>query len=143
MCCGGVKLYVIFSTKKMLSAIRKDAVPTIQQSMIVYQYLCRCDCRYVSCPSQSLQDQIKQHVPKSIRRILQPERLSIKCECKSTSQVSPASYFAIGQHLLKNKDYAIHYDVKPFSILANGRSHFHLSTLETTYIKTLKPELCC
>ena len=35
MCYGGVKPCVIFSTKKMLPAIRKDAVPTIYQSMVV------------------------------------------------------------------------------------------------------------
>ena len=44
ICNGGVKPCVIFSTKKMLPAILKDAVPAIQQSMVVYQYVCRCDC---------------------------------------------------------------------------------------------------
>ena len=28
----------------MLPAILKDAVPTIQKSMVICQYLCRCDC---------------------------------------------------------------------------------------------------
>ena len=142
MCYGVVKPCVVFSAKKMLSAIRKDAVPTIQQSMVIYQCVCRCNGRYAGRTSQRLQDRIKQHVPESIRSTLQPERLSIKRQCKSASQLSPASYPAIGQHLLENKDCTIHYDDKQFSILANGRSHFRLSTLQATYIKTLKPELC-
>ena len=103
MLCGEVKPCVIFSTKKMLPAIRKDAEPTIQKSMDVHQYVCRCDCRCVGCTSQRLQGRIKQYVLKSIRSKLQPERLSIKRHCKSASQLSPASYSAIGQHLLEKK----------------------------------------
>ena len=61
----------------------------------------------------------------------------------SASQLSSTSSSAIEQHLPENKDCAIHYNVKQFSLLANGRSHFYLSTLKATYIKTLKPEHCC
>ena len=50
-------------------------------------------------------------------------------------------FSAIKQHPLKNKDCAIHYDDKQFSILANGRSRFYLSTLEATFIKVFKPVL--
>ena len=45
-------------------------------------------------------------------------------------------------HLLNNKKCAAHYDDNQFSILAKGRTLFHLSTLEATFIKMLKPELC-
>ena len=34
------------------------------------------------------------------------------------------------------------YNDNKFSILARGRTSFHLSTLEATYIKTSKPNLC-
>ena len=54
----------------------------------------------------------------------------------------PGGFPAIGQHLLENKDCPIHYNDKQFSILANGRSLFHFSTLEATYFETLKLELC-
>ena len=124
ICYGGANPCVIFSTKKMLFAIRKDVVPTIQKSLVVYQYVRRCDCRYVGRTYQRLQSRIKQHVPKSIRSKLQPERLSIKRECKSASQLSPTSYSAIGQYLLENKDSAIHYNDKQFSILAHGNCTF-------------------
>ena len=49
---------------------------------------------------------------------------------------------AIGQHFLDNAQCAFHYNNEKFSILARGRSSFHLSALETTFIKSLKPLLC-
>ena len=39
-CYGAVDPRVIFSTKKILPAVHKDVLPTTQQSMIVYQYVC-------------------------------------------------------------------------------------------------------
>ena len=35
--------------------------------MVVYQYVCRCDCRYVGRTSQRLHDRINQHILKCIR----------------------------------------------------------------------------
>ena len=48
----------------------------------------------------------------------------------------------IGQHLLDNPECASHYNDDKFSILARARSLFHLSALEATFIKSLKPILC-
>ena len=118
----------------MLPTVRKDVVPTKQQSMVVYQYVCRCDCRYVGRTSQRLQDRIKQHIPKAIRN--QAQR---NCDLFQSNHTSTS---AIGQHLLNNEKCASHYDDNQFSILAKGRTLFHLSTLEATFIKMLKPELC-
>ena len=133
-CFGAVKFRVAFSTRKMLPTVRKDAVPTKQQSMVVYQYVCRCDCRYVGRTSQRLQDRIKQHIPKAIRNQAQTN-----CDLFQSNYTSTS---AIGQHLLNNKKCASYYDDNQFSILAKGRTLFHLSTLEATFIKMLKPELC-
>ena len=133
-CFGAVKLRVVFSTRKMFPTVRKDVVPTKQQSMVVYQYVCRCDCRYVGRTSQRLQDRIKQHIPKAIRNQAQPNRDLFQSNHTSTS--------AIGQHLLNNEKCASHYDDNQFSILAKGRTLFHLSTLEATFIKILQSELC-
>ena len=52
------------------------------------------------------------------------------------------SFSAIGQHLLQNPTCAHEYNDNKFSILAHGHTSFHLSTLEATYIKTSKPNLC-
>ena len=121
----------MFSTRKMFPTVRKDVVPTKQQSMAVYQYVCRCDCRYVGRTSQRLQDRIKQHIPKAIRNEAQPNRDLFQSNHTSTS--------SIGQHLLNNEKCASHYDDNQFSILAKGGTLFHLSTLESTFIKILQP----
>ena len=133
-CFGAVKLRVAFSTRKMLPTICKDVVPTKQQSMVIYKYMCRCDCQYVSRTSQRLQDRIKQHIPKAIRNQAQPDCALFQSNHTSTS--------AIGQHLLNNEKCVSYYNDNQFSILAKGRTLFHLSTLEATLIKMLKPELC-
>ena len=109
LCFDAIKLRVVFSTRKMLPTVRKDVVPTNQQSMVVYQYVCRCDCRYIGRTSQRLQDRIKQHIPKAIRNQTQPDRDLFRSNPTSTS--------AIGQHLLNNEKCASYYDDNQFSIL--------------------------
>ena len=114
--------------------VRKNVVPIKQQSMVVYQNVCRCDCRYVGRTSQRLQDRIKQHISKAIRNQTQLDR--------DLFQSNPTSTSAIGQHLLNNEKCTSCYDDNQFSILAKVRTLFHLSTLAATLIKLLKPELC-
>ena len=65
-CFSAVEPRVIFHTRKILPSIHKDAVPTTQQCLVVYQYLCRCDCLYVIRTSLRLQERITQHITKSI-----------------------------------------------------------------------------
>ena len=60
-----------------------------------------------------------------------------------TSPKPSANYFtAIGDHLLSNADCARHYSDHNFKILTRGRNQFHLKTLESLFIQTLKPDLC-
>ena len=115
---GAVKLRVVFPTRKMLPTVRKDVVPAKQQSVVVCQYVCRCDCRYAGRTFQRLQERIKQHIPIVIRNQTIPDR--------DLSQSNPTSNSAIGQHLLNNKKCPSYYDENPFSILAKGRTLFHL-----------------
>ena len=82
--------------------------------MVVYQYVYRCDCRYVGRTSQRLQDRIKEHVPRAIRNRTQPDH--------DLFQFNPTSISAIGQHLLNNEKYVSYYGDKQFSILAKGRT---------------------
>ena len=66
-----------------------------------------------------------------------------KSRCFSVKlAVHLASDEAIGLHLLQNPTCAQHFDDSRFSILAQGRSPFHLSALEATFIKTSTPALC-
>ena len=98
----------------MLPAAKKDVLPTNQRSMVIYEYVCHCDSRYVGCTTQRLQERVKQHVPKAIKQktILtqeqgthrsQPDRTrpNKKCKAKSKTQFEPGSNSAIGQHLLE------------------------------------------
>ena len=43
---------IIFLTRKILPAIHKDVLPSFHQSMVLHQYVCRCDCWYVGQTSQ-------------------------------------------------------------------------------------------
>ena len=49
---------------------------------------------------------------------------------------------AIGQHLLTNPECAKTYTDDTFRIIGQARSPFHLSVLESAYIKTKNPVLC-
>ena len=120
-------------------------LPVLQKSNVVYQFSCHCDSRYVDRPSQRLQDRIKQHVPKSIRLCSSSQkRLLPARRCKASTQTNTqylASDSTVGLHLLQNPVCAQHYDDSRFSILAQGRSPFHLSDFEATLNRTSNPAL--
>ena len=46
-CFPTVQPRVIFTTRRILPAIHKDVLPASQLSMVIYQYVCRCECRYM------------------------------------------------------------------------------------------------
>ena len=110
--------------------------------MVAYQYMCRCDCRYVSRTSRRLQDRINQHIPRCIRSDKRPTKNLLDRECKITSTSSVYCDSAIGQQLLESEDCAKYYNDAQFSILATARSLFRLSVLEATCINSLQPILC-
>ena len=139
----------------MLHAAKKDVLPTNQRSMVIYEYVCHCDSRYVGCTTQRLQERITQHVPKAIRRKTtftqeqgthrsQPTRTqpNRKCKAKSKTQFEPESDSAIGQHLLESNECARNYSDSQFKILTTACSQFHLSLLEVVYISRKKTDLC-
>ena len=114
------------------------------QSNIVNQFLCHCDSRYVGRTSQRLQQKIKQHVPKTIfQELISQERSTLARSSKPIRSFKAETFFsAIGQHHLQNPTCAREYNDNKLSVLTRGRTSFHLSTLEATYIKTSKPNLC-
>ena len=141
-CYFSVEPRVVFTTRKLLPTSKKDVLPASQQSNIIYEFSCHCDSRYVGRTSQRLQDRIKQHVPKSVRTgQVSQDRKAFNRSCKLTNH-EPICDSAIGQHLLTNQSRALHYSDDRFSILSKGRSAFHLSALEATYIKVSRPILC-
>ena len=71
------------------------------------------------------------------------DRSTLARPCKPIRNFKAETFFsAMGQHFLQNPTCARKYNDSKFSILASGRTSFHLSTLEATYIKTSKPNLC-
>ena len=100
--------------------------------MVVYQYVCRCECRYVGRTSQRLQVRIRQHVPKTIRNKTNQEKIQPTRKSKIKSS-TPNCDSAIGTHLLKHPNCALHYNDNQFSILSKARSEFHLALLESIH----------
>ena len=138
------------------TAAKKDVLPANQRSMVIYEYVCHCDSRYVARTTQRLQERIKQHVPKAIRQKTtltqeqgthrsQPTKTppNRKCKAKSKTQFEPESDSGIGQHLLESNQCARNYSDSQFKILTTARSQFHWSLLEAVYIsQTKKTDLC-
>ena len=102
--------------------------------------VCICEARYVGRTTQRLADRIKQHVPTSIstkNTIREPPPRMCK---NSNSKMKSDS--AIGQDLITNPECAKTYTDDSFRITGQAKSSFHLSVLESVYIKTQNPVLC-
>ena len=141
-CFFSVEPRVVFTTRQLLPATKKDVLPSHHQNNAVYQFVCHCDSGYVGRTSQRLEERIKQNIPKSITNPLTPHiRQSLPRPGKATS---PWQFHesAISQHLLDNAECALHWNKDKFFVLARARTSFHLSALEVTFIKSLKPLLC-
>ena len=140
-CFYAVNPSVVYSTRVMLPSAKKYSVPTTQKSCVVYEFSYRCEVRYVGRTTQRLADRIKQHVPTSIRKKSNTVRKQLPRLCKNNnSKIICES--AIGQHLLMNPECAKTYTDNNFRIIGQARSSFHLSVLESVYIKTQNPVLC-
>ena len=138
-CYFAVELRVVFTTWQLLPSTKNDALPSHHCSNLVYLFVCHGDSRYVGRTSQRLQKRIKQHIPKFT---ISTNRKSLPRRCKANSSPRQFHESAIGQHLVGNSEWTSHYNDDKFSILDRGRSLFHLSALETTFIKSLTPILC-
>ena len=142
-CYFAVKPCIVYTTRQLLPAAKKDVLPAFHQSNIVYRFLCHCDSRYVGRTSQRLQQRIKQHVPKTIlQEHISQDRSTLARSCKPIRSFKAETSFSAIGYLLQNHTYAREYNDNKFSILARRHTSFHLSTLEATYIKTSKPNLC-
>ena len=67
-CFYTVKPRVVHTIRVTLPSAKNDRVPITQKSRVVYEFLCRCEARYVGRTTQRLADRIKQHFPTSIRK---------------------------------------------------------------------------
>ena len=139
-CYYAVKPRVVYNTRVMLPSAKKDCVPTTQKSCVVCEFSCRCEARYVGRTTQRLADRIK-HVPMSIRKKSNTVREQPPRICnKNNSEINCES--AIAQRLIANPECAKTYTDDNFLIIGHARLFFHLSVLESVYIKTQNPVLC-
>ena len=136
-CFFSVEPRVIFTTRQLLPATKKNVLLSHHHSNVIFQFVCHCDSRYVGRTSQHLEERIKQHVPRSIANPpASHNRQSLSRSCKTNIRTQQFPESAIGQHLLDNAQCALYYNSDKFSILARGCSSFHLSALEATFIKS-------
>ena len=93
---------IVYTTRQLLPAAKKDVLLALHQSNIVYQFLCHCDSRYVGRTSQRLQQRIKQHVPKTVLQgHISQDQSKLARSCKPIRSFKAETPFsAIGQHLL-------------------------------------------
>ena len=112
-------------------------MPITQQSLVVYQYVWSCDCRYVGWTSLRLQEKIViQHIPRSIRNKKKPTKVLLRRNCKAKNPLNQLEWdSAIGLHLLQNPDCAARFHDRQFSILAKARTRFHFAALEVIFLK--------
>ena len=101
-CFFAVEQRVIFTSRPHLPAIKKDVLPTLLLSDVVYNFSCHCDSRYVGRTSQRLQNRIRQHVPKFNRTSQIPNSRNISTRSGKSSTPVMFSESAIGQHFLDN-----------------------------------------
>ena len=141
-CFFSVEPRVIFTTRQLLPATKKNVLPSHYHSNVIHRFVYHCDTQYVGRTSQRLEERIKQHVPRSI---VNPPALhncqSLFRSCKANIRPQQFHESAIGQNLLDNAQCTLHYNKEKFFILARGRS-FHFFVFEVTFIKSLNPLLC-
>ena len=114
-CYGSVSTRLVFTSKRMLPVARKNVLSITQKSLVIYEYKCHCNSRYVGRTSQQLQDRIKQHVPQWLRQqLIRPRRSQLHRWCKR-NDTKPNCDSATGQHLLENDQSALNYDNKRFA----------------------------
>ena len=94
--------------------------------MVVCQFNCFCEDRYVGMTSRQFGKRMKKHITKSIDEFY---KMSNK-ENKSTSQVNASKGSAVAEHLVNNSDCASNYNLKKIKIIKNCFSISELIKLE-------------
>ena len=132
-CFGPVALRVHFSTTPLMRFNLKDPLPATLRSMLVYEFKCFCEKKYVGKTERRIKDRISDHVPAPIRNGKIHNAPLPSSEKKTSS---------IAIHLCENRQCAEAYSEDRFRVIATARTSFHLSVLEAAYISSTKPILC-
>ena len=156
-----LRLRTIFTTRTLFNGRAKDRTPTLDQTNVIYKFTCSCESVYVGRTGRRLRKRISEHVKPGLLKYLnavnnnnvgvqeksEGQRRSARLAAKSKSMPieipsCPKSLTSIGKHLKAHPDCGRKYEDSQFSVLAKGRSKFHLQVLEAVYIQTIRPVLC-
>ena len=110
-------------------------------TIVTFYYFVKKGDNHKGRTTQRLAARIKQRLPMSIRKKNNTMRKQPPRTCKNSNPKMKCDS-AIGQHLIKNPECAKTYTDDNFRIIGQARSSFHLSVLESVYIKTQNPVLC-
>ena len=140
-----IRLRTIFTTRQLFNCRTKDRTPTLDLSDVIYKFTCSCESCYVGRTSRRLRKRINEHVPPLLLKHMnsvENDQGKENGEDKQKTVRCPKSLTSIGKHLKAQPECARKYNASQFSVLARGRSKFHLQVLEAVYIQSLKPSLC-
>ena len=143
-CFGGLTVRTMFESRKLLPIAKKDLLPIHSTNNVIYKFVCHCNQWYVGRTSQRLQTRIIQHVPRKILKETTSDNNQKKTKMQSKNENSGKliTSSAIKEHLIINDECRKNYNDDRFEVITRGRTHFHLSVLEATYIQSLIPSLC-
>ena len=128
-CFFAVEPRVVYSTKQHFCATNKDILPALQNINLIL-FSCHCDRRYVGRTSLRLKDRIKQHVPNLLALTLLPGNayfLPIGEIFHSAEYPISCFWFSHWISSFTKSSLCSAFDDSRFTILAQGRSPYHLS----------------
>ena len=144
-CFPSVSTNVIFMTKSNFPNMRKDRLPTLSCSNVVYQFKCYCDRSYVGKTTQTLRKRISQHVPACMNHYIQAvkdEAIDTVGKKRLSAVKNAVKRSGICEHLFNNNECMKNYNIDRFKPISNARNNFHLGKLESVFISCFNPELC-
>lgn len=130
---NSVRVRVVFRTRRPLNGVAKDVSPITDLNNVIYKFKCHCDGEYIGRTSARFHVRRDQHVTLGVRKWI---------NSNFNGRRPTGDLTAIGQHLVDNPECAKHFDDEMFTVLARGRTPFHLSVLESLYIRTRNPVFC-
>ena len=128
---NSVLLRVVYNTNCPLNGIVKDAKPTHDLSNVVYIFRCHCGNDYIGRASQRFNVRQEHYVTKKLKRFIFNDDVKTKGEQS-----------LIHEYFLNNSICAENYLESRFEILSRARNTYHLSVLESLFIRTREPKIC-
>ena len=72
------KAVCTFTTCRLFNTCKKDVLPAESLSNVIYFFNCACEQSYVGRTSQRLEERIKQHIPASLVKAAESQKVELK-----------------------------------------------------------------